>query len=160
MGDKRRGPQRRSAAIAALLLTTALVFTACTRNGNPRAAGWSIDNRPVRADTSVSIPGTAERLELSVVLPEGFQAADGFRQTATVSGADFRSEVVLSVLSDTVEIPVPNVEQVILTLSIGFCRIREKDVCYVDRAELVISRTLAAGMGKYTAVQYSPEDPT
>ena len=75
-------------------------------------------------------------------LPAGYEAADGFRQLLTLITPD--GQPIVSGLGDlrtAVTLQLPEATEVTLSLTIGYCASRAKDVCYVDRAELTFART-------------------
>lgn len=95
-----------------------------------------------------------------MVLPAGFAASDGFIQRATVSAPDYFREYELPTLDGSTRIAVPPVLELVLTLSLGFCRIDTKDICYLDWTELSVSRDPALDRTRNVELRYLPEDPS
>jgi len=114
---------------------------------------------PVGVDGSVAIGESIELVELDVVLPVGFAASDGFIQRITLSAPGYVSELELLTLRGPTRIAVPPEKEFTFSLSIGFCSTEAKDVCYVDRAELILTRNTSLEPTGNVALRYVPEDP-
>jgi hypothetical protein len=124
------------------------------------AAGWSLNGQMLGPDQLVNIPEAIETIALVVRLPEGFENADGFDQRVTVSTANHAEEYELAPAGAVTLIAVPLAAEINLTLSIGFCSIKAKETCYIDRAELTFTRIKAQSQEARIELTYVPEEPS
>lgn len=162
MGLQWRPGKRRSATLtglAAILLALTLLGS-CSPRSEDFAVGWRVDGKSLPDPAEISVAPSLDSASVTVRLPPGFTAADGFRQVVTISDGFVTTEIELPELGRPVHVPLVTSDSVFLTISIGFCTLRRKDVCYVDRGHLVITREGSLDHVTEMTIEYSPEDPT
>ena len=120
-----------------------------------------MNGTPVASGEPVFVTEALESANLTVTFPRGYIAADGFVQRITVSASSNEVEYPLEAgyALDAVpaRIALPPDPQIMLTLTIGFCSIDEKDVCYIDRPEITIIRRQTASDAGGLELSFVPE---
>jgi hypothetical protein len=115
------------------------------------------------SDGRVDVATTSQTLAVEVLLDEGYEAASDFTQRATLTSAGDTVTVTRSDFSEPFDIALPpgpfdgEVE-----LLVGFCNVKRKDVCFVDRSTLIVSRLpdrRPDDESTIVQVQYRPEPP-
>lgn len=166
MATGRHYRQRRAVAVVrstvlVSLSILGLLIGGCTRPRQESArTGWAQNGVALPSDSPITISPAADGLQLEVVFPDGFGPAEGFRQTATVTvpGEEAGQAIELAPEGGT-PVPIPHVLQSTLTLSLGFCGVRDKETCYIDRPTVRITRDPEAGAARNLIVHYAPETP-
>jgi hypothetical protein len=152
-----------------LLVLTTLVGCSEKPAGNEAVQGVTADGegawqtgfevrgvlQPSGASLTIDEAVTAVKLEIR--LPAGYIAADGFQQqiavaTATGDGTTYTTDV----LGDPLVIPLPADRELSLSLTLGYCAEKTKDICYVDRAVLAIVRSAGSSLEDPGTLIYRP----
>jgi hypothetical protein len=119
-----------------------------------------VNGKRVQTSQAIAVSDAVETIELIVRLPEGFETADGFTQSVTVSSAGHIQSYELPATGTSTLVPVPDAQEIDLTLSIAFCSIEAKEICYVDQTELTFTRSHAQSQQARMNIEYVPEEPS